>query len=162
MPSSNVRNIDSLAALQLGMVRLSKDWGNTLGEMKMAIQRAEEHFAQTVPAYWRHQCELASREIAEARDALSRKRSTVRAGERPPATEEFKRVQKAEERMRKCEAKLRQTRAVAIEVNLVCEKLRGPLADVDEHCETILPQAARELASLVEQLRAYAQEQEGN
>jgi hypothetical protein len=34
----------------------------------------------------------------------------------------------------------------------------GPLADVLEHCEVLLPTAATELASLIEQLRAYAEQ----
>ncbi|WP_442506676.1 hypothetical protein SH528x_005533 [Novipirellula sp. SH528] len=158
MSTSNVRNIDSLATMHAGILRLSDDWNKTIQEMRAMVQHAEEYFSQTQPRYWRHQLQLAEREINEAKDDLARKRASLRPEDRPAASEAVARVQKAERRLRFCEDKRRQLRSWAIEVSKVCDDLRGPLADVNEHCETILPQAARELATLIDQLRVYAEQ----
>ncbi|TWU21629.1 hypothetical protein Pla52o_38160 [Novipirellula galeiformis] len=158
MSTSNVRNIDSLAALHSGMLRLAHDWDNTVQELSSFVQRAEEHFSQTQPRYWRRQTQLAERELNEAKDNLARKRASIRIEDRPAASEAVARVQKAERRLRVCEDKTRQLRSWANEVAKACDGLRGPLADVHEHCDTILPQAARELATLIDQLRQYAEQ----
>ena len=125
----------------------------------MMVQRAETYFAHDRPAYWRHQKKLAERELTEAKDRLAEKRSAIRPGDRPAATEETKRVSQAEQRLRECDAKLRETRAWALEMSRQCDGLLGPLADVLEHCEVLLPTAASELRTMIEQLRAYAEQQ---
>lgn len=158
MSTSNVRNIESLEAFHGGLIRLSEDWDKTLQEVRMMVNRAESYFAQDRPAYWRRQQKLAERELTEAKDRLAEKRSAIRAEDRPPATEEAKRVSRAEQRLRECEAKLRETKAWALEISQQCDGLLGPLADVLEHCEVLLPTAATELRTLIEQLRAYAEQ----
>ena len=159
MSTSNVRNIESLEAFHGGLVRLSEDWDKTLQEVRMIVHRAETYFAQDRPAYWRRQTKLAQRELTEAKDRLANKRTAIRSADRPPATEEAKRVSKAETRVRECEAKLRETKAWALEISQQCDGVLGPLADVIEHCEVLLPTAANELRALIEQLRAYAEQQ---
>ena len=93
----------------------------------------------------------------EAKDSLSQKRSAARASDRPAATEAVKRVQLAERRLRDCEAKRREARKWALEIAKQCDDVLGPLADVVEHSEVILPSAAKELRGLIEQLKTYAQ-----
>jgi len=124
----------------------------------MIVHRAESYFSQDRPAYWRRQTQLAERELTEAKDNLAQKRSTIRPADRPPATEAAKRVKLAEQRARDCQAKQREAKAWAIEISQKCDDLLGPLADVLEHCEVLLPSAANELRTLIEQLRAYAQQ----
>ncbi|MFG0262566.1 MAG: hypothetical protein ACF788_09275 [Novipirellula sp. JB048] len=157
MSSSNVRNIDSLAALHGGTLRLAQGWDQTVQELQLFVHRVEEHFTQTLPRYWHHQTQLAERELSEANDHLARQRASLRIADRPAASEAVGRVQRAQQRLRVCEDKTRQLRPWAIEVAKVCDDLRGPLAEVKEHCETTLPQAARELATLIDQLRRYAE-----
>lgn len=126
------------------------------------IQRAETYFSQDQPAYWRHQTQLAERELNEAKDILSQKRAAARASDRIPATEAAQRVNRAEHRLRECNAKQREAKKWAIEMAQQCNLVLGPLADVAEHCEIQLPTAARELRALVDQLRIYAEQPKGN
>lgn len=158
MSASNVRNIDSLESFHSQLVRLSSDWEKSLQEVRALIQRAEDHFARERPAYWRHQLRLAERELTEAKDELSIKRAAARPQDRPAATEAVKRVQIAQRRARDCEAKVRLAKSVSIEIGQACDAVLGPLADVTEHCEVVLPEAARQLRKLIEQLRTYAQQ----
>ena len=156
MSSSNVQNIDALQAFHGQLVRLSSDWDKSLEEIRALVHRAEEHFARDQPTYWRRQMQLAERELTEAKDSLSQKRSAARAQDRPAATEAVKRVRMAEKRARECEAKIRLAKSISIEIGQTCDAVLGPLADVTEHCEVVLPAAARHLQSLIDQLRAYA------
>jgi len=158
MSGSNVRSIDALAALHHGLLRLSDDWDKTLQEVRTVVHRTQEHFTNTQPAYWRHQYQLAERELTEAKDNLARKRSAARASDRVSASEAVARVKKAEQRMRVCEEKRQAVRSWANEVSKACDDLLGPLADVRDHCDTVLPQAARELAIMIDQLRLYAEQ----
>lgn len=124
----------------------------------MVVQRADSYFSQDRPAYWRRQSQLAERELTEAKDNLAEKRAAIRPADRPAATEAAKRVRLAETRLRECEEKLRLSRTWALEISKQCDDLLGPLADVVEHCEVLLPTAAVELRTLIEQLRAYAEQ----
>ena len=158
MSSSNVRNIETLEAFHAGLVRLSSDWQKTLEEIRMLVQRAEEHFSTDRPGYWRQQLRQAEREVNEARDYLAQKQAAIRPGDRPSASEATKRVRIAEKRLRECQEKQTECRRWSIEIAQQCDALLGPLADVVEHCEVLLPAAARELRELIEQLRLYAEQ----
>ena len=125
----------------------------------MIVQRAETYFAQDRPAYWRRQTQVgrarADRGEGPARlkaiDCSSRRSSSGdrggQASQRRRATASAVRG----EATRDCEA-------WALEVSQQCDGLLGPLADVVEHCEVLLPTAANELRAMIEQLRAYAEQ----
>ncbi|MDA9857758.1 hypothetical protein N9D23_06535 [Rubripirellula sp.] len=156
MSTSNVRNIESLEVFHAGLLRLSGQWSKTLQEVRMTIQRADAYFTQDLPGYWRRQRQIAERELNEAKDRLAEKQAAVRPGDRMSATEATKRVHSATTRLQECEAKCRQAKAWALEISQRCDQLLGPLVDVVEHCEVLLPTAADELRTLIEQLRLYA------
>ena len=158
MTASNVRNIDSLEDFHRGLVRLSSEWDKTIQEIRMMVQRAETYFSQDRPAYWRHQLQGAERELTEAKENLSQKQSAPRPGDRLPATEAAQRVKKAERRVRVCQEKIRESKKWSIAMTQQCNDLLGPISDVMEHCEVILPSAARELRTKINQLREYAEQ----
>jgi hypothetical protein len=131
-------------------------------ELRMMVQRAESYFANDRPAYWRQQTTLAERDLNEAKENLARKLAVARPGDRPAATEARQRVRKAQARLDQCQAKQREARKWALEIAQQCDGVLGPLADVVEHCEVLLPAAARELQTLIDQLRRYADQPQGN
>lgn len=157
MSTSDVRSIESLVAFHSGLVKLGNNWDKVVQELRMTIHRADQYFSQTQPAYWRRQIQLAERELTEARDSLSQKLASTRPSDRPAATEAKKRVAMAERRLRLCQEKQRQARAIAIEISQQCDKVLGPLSDVGEQCEVYLPQAAAQLQTLIGQLKEYAE-----
>lgn len=156
MSASNVRSIESLENFHAGLIRLSGDWEKTIQEVRMMVHRAEEYFSQDRPKHWRHQTQLAERRLGEAKDQLAQKRAAVRAVDRPAATEAAMRVELAERRLRHCQAKSREAKAWSLQIAKSCSDVLGPLADVAEHCEVLLPTAATELRGLIEQLKFYA------
>ena len=103
----------------------------------MLVQRADAHFSEDRPRYWKQQTHIAERELNEAKDNLAQKRAAARPGDRPPATEASRRVQKMEGRLRDCQLKQKQAKAWSIEISHQCDQLLGPLADVAEHCELL-------------------------
>ncbi|MCC9657715.1 hypothetical protein [Rhodopirellula halodulae] len=161
MTHSDVRDIDSLDQLRLAVERLADRLTLSSQALHATIHRVEEHFSIEQPAYWREQIRRAERELTAAQDQLSRKRSTVRSGDRVPATEEFKIVARWKTRLRFCQDRERLARRVAIELNQECEKVRGPIAALVEQGEVSLPKAAQRLLSLIDRLRAYQDGQSG-
>lgn len=157
MSTSDVRSIESLVAFHGGLLKLSNNWEKVLQEIRMTIQRADEYFSQTQPAYWRHQIQIAERELTEAKDNLSQKLASTRPSDRPAASEAKKRVALADRRVKLCYEKQRHARAIALEISQHCDKLLGPLSDVAEQCEVLLPQAAVQLQTLIDQLKKYAE-----
>ena len=158
MSTSNVRSIESLAAFRSGMVKLSGNWDKSVQDLRVSIQRVDQHFSQDRPRYWKRQVQLAERELTEAKDNLSQKQATVRAGDRVSATEAVQRVNRAKQRLNLCREKQRKSKSIAIEMSQQCDSLLGPLADVAEHCEVILPKAAHQLQQLIDHLRVYAEQ----
>lgn len=121
----------------------------------MLVQRAASHFSEDRPRYWKQQTQLAERALNEAKDNLAQKRAAIHPGDRPAATEALRKVQKMELRLRNCELKRRQAKAWSIEISHQCDQLLGPLADVAEHCESLLPAAANELRQMITELEKY-------
>lgn len=154
--TSNVRNIESLEAFHGGLFRIADRWQKTLQEIRLQVQRADEYFSQQQPAYWRRQTQLAERELNDAKEYLAQKRAAVRHTDKVPATEAAVRVRKAEQRLRDCHEKQRLAKKWAVEMNRQCDEVLGPLAEIVEHCESLLPGAARELRVMIDQLRRYA------
>ena len=157
MPESDVRDIESLEALRIGLLQLGSEWNTVIQSIRITVHRAEEYFASDRTGYWRRQIQSAERELTEARDNLSQKRSAVRVSDRPAATEAAQRVHRAEARLRTCQAKHSQSRSIAMQMSRRCDELLGPLADVSDHCESLLPVAAQELKGLIGHLRRYAE-----
>lgn len=157
MPRSNVRDIESLAALRLGLIRYADLSSGVLEELRATVRRAEEEFVQRRPAQWRAHVRLAERRLNEAREVLTQKRAATRAGDRPPATEAAVRVARAERRLRYCQDQEQLARSLAIELSHRCDKLLGPITEVAMRCEVDLPRAATELQRLIEPLRDYAE-----
>ncbi len=162
MSGSNVRSIESVEVFHAGMVHFTKKWSQAVDETRMLVHRAEEYFTGDQPRYWKHQIQLADRELCEAQEVLAIKRSSVRPEDRPAATEAVMRVRAAERRLRHCEAKKREAKKWALEISRQCNLLRGPLADLANQCEVLLPTAANELRELIEQLKIYADDSKPN
>ncbi len=156
MSTSDVRSIDSLTRLRHTLVTLAGDWTDCLHQIKYAARRIEERFSVDIPAYWRHQAELAHRVLAESLDNLSRLQS-VAAGVSASATEARMRVAKARQRLAFCLEKEKRSRQLALAVQQACQELNGPIAEVAVHSETNLPAAAAELARMIDHLSRYAE-----
>ena len=155
--TSNVRDIECLASFKIGLVKLAADWDNTTQEIRTSIHRVNTYFHDDRPAYWRRETRLAERHLSEATDVLSRLTAEFRPGQAAPATEAKQRVAKAKLRLQLCQEKERLCKKWLIAMAQQCDDLLGPLADMSEHCQTMLPEAARELGGLVDKLRAYAE-----
>lgn len=155
MASSHVRDVEALEAFRLGLVKFASDGSELIQQIRAVVRRAQLHFGNERPAYWRAQLRIAEREFNEAKDNLARKRAAVRASDRLPATEAATRVNRAERRIRLCMEKERQARSVAIDVAQHCDKILGPLADVGERFDVAVPAAARQLNQLIDQLQTY-------
>ena len=156
MSTSDVRNIDSLQRLRTGVLSMADSWEKTLQEIRISIHRADQYFGDEVPRYWRHQTELAERELTEAKDNLQQKQSAARAGDRVSALEAQKRVAAAKTRLDMCRDRSRTAKSLAIEIRHQCDELLGPLADMTEHSDNLLPAAALKLGTLLEWLHRYA------
>ncbi|KAA5545928.1 hypothetical protein FYK55_03170 [Roseiconus nitratireducens] len=159
MSTSDVRNIESLQRLRNEMLELADNWQTTLQEIQVSLHRAEDYFGSQVPQYWRHQSELAERELTEAKDNLQRKQSAARASDRVQASDAQKRVARAKTRLDVCRSKLRTAKSLAIKVKQQCDEIQGPMADLSEQSDNRLPQAAAELKTLLEALHRYAESQ---
>lgn len=157
MSASNVRSVEALETFQAGIVKLASEWDLAAQEICTLMHRVEQHFDQERPAYWRRQTQLAERELASARDQLASLRFEMRPGQSQPATEAAQRVVRAEQRLKLCQDKERRAKVWAIEIAQQADALLGPLADVTEHCQVVLPEAARELRLLIDRLRIYTE-----
>lgn len=156
MSTSDVRNIDSLQRFRGGLLGMADSWEKTLQEIRISIQRADQYFGDEVPRYWRHQTELAERELTEAKDQLQQKQAAARAGDRVSALEAQKRVESAKNRLDLCRDRQRTAKSLAIEIKHQCDEMLGPLADMTEHSDNLLPAAANKLGTLLEWLHRYA------
>ena len=160
MSSSNVTNIEALELLHQGLSKFADEIRTITEELRASVVRTEEAFNHDYPSYWRKQIQLAEQNLNEAKDRLAAKTATTRIDNRPAASEERKRVRNAEKRLRSCTTKLQHSRQWSLKISRECDDLLGPMADILDHCDSILPQAASELRTLITQLRTYADQAE--
>ncbi|PNY36943.1 hypothetical protein [Rhodopirellula sp. MGV] len=155
MSTSDVRSIESLERFRQGLLKLADDWEKTLQEIRISVHRAQRYYTDEVPRYWRHQTELAERELTESKDELQRKQAAARASDRVSALEAQKRVARAKERLDLCRQRQRVAKSLSIEISHQCDEMLGPLADMTDHSETQLPAAAAKLQRLLDALHRY-------
>jgi chromosome segregation ATPase len=153
--TADVRKIEALETFRGSLVNYSADLNRTAEELKVLVRRIEHFYEAEQPAYWKHQRDVAERELTEARDTLSRLRWAIHTEDRPAATEAVNRVKKCEERLRLCEQRIAACRQWKINIKQKVDELLGPISDLVQHSEVLLPSAAVELGSLIDQLRRY-------
>ncbi len=157
MSTSDVRNIDALEDLRVGILKMADSWVKSLQEIRIAIHRAEDHFTNQVPKHWRHETQLAERELTESLDNLQQKQSAARASDRVSALEAQKRVRRAKDRLNLCRERARTAKAVSIEIKHQCDEILGPLADMADQSDNQLPAAAIQLGGFLDALRRYSE-----
>jgi len=157
METSDVRSIDSLRSLHAAIVALGSRWDGATQQIRSSTHRIDEHFSNTMPAYWKQQTNVAGQTLAEAENNLSRQHGNNASGQAPALTEAKLRVQKAKRRLDQCETKYHLSRKIALQFDRMSQELAGPLAEVASHCENTLPHAAVELAALIGHLDRYAE-----
>jgi phage shock protein A len=153
--TADVRKIEALESFRGSLVNYSADLNRTAEELKALVRRIEQFYESEQPAYWKHERHLAERELTEARDTLSRLRAAIRPEDRPAATEAAKRVKTCEARLRLCDQRIGLCRQWKINIKQKVDELLGPISDLVQHGEVLLPSAAVELNSLIDQLRRY-------
>lgn len=159
MSEADVHSIESLAELQQAVERLSDRLLTQGHQVRAFVGRAERHFSQEYPVYWRTQLQRAEQRLGEARDRLSRKQSTVGSGQSVPAADEKKEVARWKARRTLCRERIERARTVAVEMEQNSEKMKGPVADLLELAEVSLPNASVRLATLIARLQAYQNNQ---
>ncbi|MGV3486938.1 MAG: hypothetical protein ACO1RT_21160 [Planctomycetaceae bacterium] len=157
MSTSDVRSIESLRSLHHAIGLLAHDWDGALQQLRRAAERVREHFAVEMPAYWKQQTRAAEQKLTQALDNLSSQQGNSTEGRAPSLSEAKQRVQLARRRLTLCEAKLRAANNIAIHIELACQELAGPLAEVSGQANTSLPNAALKLESLIGHLEQYAE-----
>lgn len=155
MNSSNVTDIESLEDLNRALIRFTDQLRIIAEELKANLHKADDAYSHEYPSYWKRQILKAEQRLNEAKDQLAAKRSSTRPEDAPAATEEQMRVRKAEARLRSCNEKFQRSREWSLKISRECEQLLGPLSDVLDQCDTVLPSAASELRTLISSLKAY-------
>lgn len=157
METSDVRSIDAIRSLRGAVLELAHDWDLALQEIQFSTHRVQEHFATTLPAYWKNQTRVAEQSLAEAQNNLSRQTGIASGSTTPAISDSKNRVQLAKRRLAQCEEKQRAASKIAIQIEQASQELAGPVAEVLGHSSTTLPGAAEFLAKLIGHLDQYAE-----
>lgn len=155
MSGASVKRIESITEFRSRLIRYQQTLGNDLDELAIVLTRIEQTFVQDIPAYWRHQTQLAERRLAEAENHLDRVQSTVRQTDRPPATEAKQRLTAARQRHRHCTEQCQRAKQIAQSIAQQTDRIRGPLGTTRGIADADLTAATDHLRSIVEHLRRY-------
>ncbi len=157
METSDVRSIDAIRALRGAVLELGHDWDLALQQIRFSMHRVEEQFTTVLPAYWKSQSRVAEQTLAEAINNHSRQQGISSDGNAPALSEARHRVQVAKNRLSECEDKRRKAAKLAIQIELACQELAGPIAEVVDHSSNTLPTAADFLAKQIGFLDQYTE-----
>ena len=157
METSDVRSIDAIRDLRNAVLELGHNWDLALQQIRFSMHRVEEQFTTVLPAYWKSQTRAAEQTLAEAINNLSRQQGISSDGNAPALSEARHGVQVAKNRLSVCEDKSRKAAKLAIQIELACQELAGPIAEVVDHSGNTLPSAADFLAKLIGFLDQYTE-----
>lgn len=104
---ANVHSIEAIEIIKAAYCKLVEEGRLGLDAMRLELRRFMNWLEREQVEYWKMQLKHAREELAEARNALMRKRISGGSGETPRATEEKIAVQKAQRRQEEAEQKLR-------------------------------------------------------
>jgi hypothetical protein len=124
--------------------------------LEVELRRVTQWLSVDAPNYWLEELVKSKRRVTECQDALVRCSSYVRADERRPCTEEKKRLEKARQRFKLCEDKLRYTKTACLLWETTRNKQRSKLQKCRDLAESGVTVALVELQGQIERLRLYA------
>lgn len=152
----NVQSIDSLRELRVAVLELAAQFTELSFDLKSEVTRTIDWITVTAPQYWRHQLQLAERQLSEALDNLASMQATYGGRDKPAATEAKKRVTTLRRRVTLCNQRLQEIKRWSTEIERAANLMTTTSANLQQQAESELPKAASRLGAWIKSLDAYA------
>lgn len=152
---ARVTDLEVLRLLRSAMLTFEHDARESLEALRLEAQRGVGWLEQ-MSRYWPAEVRRASDELQSARIALERCEMELRPEDRRSCYDEKRAVERARQRLRLCEEKVKLVRKWALEVGQQADDFRGDLGRLEHYLDSDVPRAATGLARMLDALAKYA------
>jgi len=155
--SARVSSIDALAAFRVALLKFADDAMDGLTGLRLESRRGAEWVEVDRVRYWPAQARKASDDVNSARINLERCELAVRAEDRRSCYDEKKALERAKQRVRLCDEKVRTTKKWARVVVQEARDFLGELSKLEHFLDSDLPRAVAILEKMIASLSRYAE-----
>lgn len=154
--NANVRSLDALRDLRIGLISFRERTVSALGELRSKIDRTLAWIEQDRPMYWREQERRAYDAVATTRVAYETCRMRTVGGRHPECIEEKVAHQRAKARLEFCKQKMEVVKRWMVEAGRHADEYRGRVGPLLRSTEEEIPNVIAMLARMIEAIEAYA------
>ncbi len=156
--SANVTSIDAIKRIRQLMVKFDSNVRDALTQLSLECRRAVDWIDIDRPKYWQQQLHLALNQVAEARVNLERKQITVAGGDLNSLIDEKKAYEKARNRRRFTEERVRAVKQWQRKIRHVAEEFEVQIAKAADWAESDMPRAIATLDRMIRSLDKYTEQ----
>ena len=157
MSNARVNSLEALQHFSLALHNFRIELMKEVEALELELRRVTGWIQADASQYWQQQLQLGRQQLSENLQQLSRCMSYVRETERRPCTEEKQRVQRAQQRVTLCEAKVGYARAAAQRWEQRLNRLHTQLQRCRDLADSDMRVARNRLEEHLGKLEAYAQ-----
>ena len=155
--AANVTSLDALRQFQSELRRYEVSVRSILESLTGQAHRAQDWIEHDRAKYWPREAMKAEDRIAEARADLQRAKMAALEGQHKSCLDEKKAVERAVNRLRLCEEKVRVTKHWRNQMRHKSEEFSGKMARMQNYLDNDLPRAQAALGRVIAALEKYTE-----
>lgn len=155
-PHAHVDSIDVIKAFRAALFKFTESARSGLNDTDADIHRTQVWLEREQKSYWQGQFQKRTRKVAQAKDALRRKKLyKTAAGTTPAANEEEKALQAAERQLAEARMKVEKVRKWRRELEKEVLLYRGQIQVLTQQLDLALPKTITRIDRMLDALDAY-------
>jgi hypothetical protein len=155
--AANVTSLDALRQFERELKRYENSVRSILESLSGQAQRAQTWIEHDRTRYWPRETMKAEDRIAEARADLQRAKMAAIEGQHKSCLDEKKAVERAVNRLRLCEEKVRVTKHWRNQMRYKSEEFSGKMARLQNYLDNDLPRAQAAIGRKIAALEKYSE-----
>jgi hypothetical protein len=155
--SAHVTSTDAIRDFRAALQQCEADLRDTVAQLVLELRRSLDWVEQDRARYWPAQVRVASDAVVQAQQDLARCESAIRAEDRRSCYEQRMALEKAKQRLRLTEQKVRAVRRLRVSVQREADAMHGRLLRLSDFLDTEFPRALAALGRMSAALDKYTQ-----
>lgn len=155
--AAHITSTDAIRDFRTALQEYEADVRDAIAQLLLELRRSLDWVEQDRARYWPAEVRAASDAVIQAQNELARCESAIRAEDRRACYEQRMALEKAKQRQRLAEQKVRAVRRLRVSVQQEADAMHGRLLRLTDFLDTEFPRALAALGRMSAALDKYTQ-----
>lgn len=155
--SAHITSTDAVREFRAALQEYEADVRDAIDQLLLELRRSLDWVEHDRARYWPAEARRASDGVVQARQDLERCEMAIRAEDRRSCYEQRMALEKAKQRLRLCEHKVRAVRRWRVSVEKEADSLHGRMLKLTDFLDTEFPRALAALQRMATALEKYTE-----